>query len=346
VSSAAEELLAGWDDEEELVSEVSPPSLSEEEPEEEVPAVAPEEEEPEAQPEVEEDEEEEPGEDEGEEESAEEDAVEALAVAGFDTDDPVVRSILAQYQNDPVKALRAAADLRLVFDRQGTELGKTRQRVQELENQIVQSRLLAGQGVALSSEQAEWAEGAAASANPGAYVEQALQAGEFNLARAVCTYWARDDPFNAGRVGQLVDQLEGQALQPQMPTEAPTEDILEALFANVPGMREWEPQMVGVFNSLGPTHHLVQEARSNNIDTSMRALINIFEIAKASTASVQEQRAEIKKEARAKADGAKAKAAVTSGGNAPSRVTETPRADQEIMPGLTFGELENAFAEA
>jgi len=120
---------------------------------------------------------------------------------------------------------------------------------------------------------------------------------------------------------------------------------LEALFANVPGMREWEPQMVGVFNSLGPSHHLVQEARSNHIDTSMRALINIFEIAKASTASVQEQRSEIKKAARAKADSAKAGAAVTSAAGAPSRVTETPRADQEILPGLTLGELENAFAE-
>ena len=345
MSSAADELLQGWDDDEETVTEVSPPPLVDEEVE-----AAPEAE-PEAQPEVEEEEaegeEEEPGEDEGEEEPDEEEsAVEALSIAGFDTDDPVVRSILAQYQNDPEKALRAAADLRLVFDRQGTELGKTRQRVQELEAQMQKARLLSGQGMALSQEQAEWAEGAASTVNPGAYVEQALQAGEFGLARAVCSYWAREDPLQAGRVSAYVDQLEATAMTPQMPTEAPTEDILDALFANVPGMREWEPQMVSVFNSLGPAHHLVQEARSNNIDTSMRALINIFEIAKASTASVQEQRSEIKKTARAKADSAKAAAAVTSATGAPSRVTEPPRADQEILPGLTFGELENAFAEA
>src|SRR5215471_5454199 len=112
MSSAAEELLQGWDDEDETVTEVAPPTL-----EEDAPAATEEEEEPEAQPEVEEEEgeegEEEPGEDEGEEESDEEEsAVEALSIAGFDTDDPVVRSILAQYQNDPVKALRAAADLR------------------------------------------------------------------------------------------------------------------------------------------------------------------------------------------------------------------------------------------
>src|SRR5215471_2347204 len=343
MSSPAEELLAGWDDDE-TVTEVAPPTLGEED----VPAV----EEPEAQPEVEEEaqegeEEEEPGEDEGEEQSEEEEegeesAVEALSIAGFDTDDPVVRSILAQYQNDPVKALRAAADLRLVFDRQGNELGRTRQRVQELEAQMHQARLLSGQNVALSQEQAEWAEGAAASVNPGAYVEQALQAGEYGLARAVCSYWAREDPLQAGKVGAYVDQAEASAMTPQLPTE----DILESLFANVPGMREWEPQMVNVFNALGPGHHLVQEARSNNIDASMRALINIFEIAKASSASVQEQKGEIKKAARAKADSAKAGAAVTSGTGAPSRVTETPRADQEILPGLTFGELETAFAEA
>jgi len=344
MSSAAEELLQGWDDDEETVTEVAPPTL-----EEDVPAE--EEQEPEAQPEVEEEEgeegEEEPSEDEGEEESDEEEsAVEALSIAGFDTDDPVVRSILAQYQNDPVKALRAAADLRLVFDRQGTELGRTRQRVAELEQQMQHARLLSGPGMALSQEQAEWAEGAASTANPGAYVEQALQAGEYGLARAVCTFWAREDPLQAGKVSQYIDNLETQSMTPQVPTEAPTEDILEALFANVPGMREWEPQMVNVFTSLGPGHHLVQEARSNNIDTSMRALINIFEIAKASSASVQERKAEIKKQARAKADSAKAGAAVTSGTGAPSRVTETPRADQEILPGLTFGELENAFAEA
>jgi len=340
--------LAGWDDDDET-TEVAPPSFAEEELPQET----------EAQPEVEEEEsdeteeseeaeqeEEEPGEDEGEEESDEEDAVEALSIAGFDTSDPIVRSILAQYQNDPEKALRAAADLRLVFDRQGTELGRTRQRVQELEQQMQHARLLSGQGMALSQEQAEWAEGAAATPNPGAYVEQALQAGEFGLARAVCSFWAREDPLQAGRVSAYVDHLEQQHAVPQMPTEASTEDILDALYANVPGMREWEPQMVNVFNSLGPGHHLVQEARSNNIDTSMRALINIFEIAKASTASVQEQKSEIKKAARAKADSAKAGAAVTSGTGAPSRVTETPRADQEILPGLTFGELENAFAEA
>jgi len=346
--SAAESLLEGWDDEEQVTEVISPAIVDEQVEGEEIPAAP----EPEPQPEVEEDEQEE---DEGGEEGEEEDGaeeedteVEARSIAGFDLADPEVIAYLAQYQDDPVKALRAAAELRRAYGRQGTELAAQRQRASELEQAMHQSRMLSGSGTMLSAEQHEWAENAATTTTPGAYIEQAINAGEFDLARAVCSYWAREDPFSAQRAGQLVDQVEfNQQQATAMPTEAPTEDIIEALYANVPGMREWEPQMVQVFNALGSNHHLVQEARSNNIDLSMRALINIFEIAKASSASVQERKSEIKKEARAKADGARAKAAVTSATSAastPSR--EPPRADQQILPGLTFGDLEEAFQEA
>ena len=101
--------------------------------------------------------------------------------------------------------------------------------------------------------------------------------------------------------------------------------------------------MVKVFENLGPNHHLVQEARSTNIDASMRALVNIFEIAKASSASVEEQRTAIKSKARAEANGAKAKGAVTSATNSPGSTPETPRI--ELMPGLTLEELETEFAK-
>lgn len=345
--SAIDVLLDGWG-EDDHPTEVIPPAIVDEAPEveeEEIAAVP--DDEPE-QPLVEQPEEEEP-EDEDEEttpEEEEEEDVAARSIEGFDLDDPEVIAYLAQYQDDPVKALRAAAELRRAFGRQGTELATARQKAQALENQMAQARLLQG-GAPLSQEQVEWAEGAASSASPGAYVQQAISAGEFDLARAVCTYWAQADPFNAGRAGQLIDGVEQQMIQQtqQGPSEAPTEVILDALYTNVPGMREWEPQMVTVFQNLGPQHHLVQEARSNNIDVAMRALIQIFDIAKASTANVEETKTEIKKKARARADRAKAGAAVTSAANAPSTPAETPR-DQTIMPGLTFGDLENAFAES
>jgi hypothetical protein len=350
---ATDWLLEGWDEEAQGTSaatDVPQPTLSEAEPEEaeeEVEGTDEEEGEDEGEDEAAEaetpDEEEEAGEDEGEEEG-DESVVEALAVAGFDTSDPDIRAFLAQYQNDPVKALTAAAHLRRAFDRQGTDLGQARQRAAELESQIARARMLGG-GAPLSEEQHSWAEGAAASAAPGAYVQQALDAGEFDLARAVCSYWARESPYEAARAGLVVDQAESQLVQrAQAPVEAPTEDIVEALKSNVPGFREWEPQMVAVFNNLGPGHHLVQEARSNNIDVSMRALMSIFEIAQASTASVQEQRSEIRKRARAASSSAKAKAAVTSSSNSTGSPKETPRSEVQILPGLTLEDLETEFA--
>jgi len=357
--SATEELLAGWDDDEVKPTEVAQPTLHEamsegepaEEEEETVPAgpgepaTEPAQEEGEEEAE-EEDEGEEAGEDEGEEESEEEgEGVRALTLDSVEVSDAEILAYLAQYQNDPVKALRAAAELRRAFGRQGTDLAAVRQRVQELEYQAAQARALSAGMTPMTQEQHEWAEGAANSGNPGAYIEQAMGAGEFGLARAVCTYWAREDPFNAGRAGQWIDAAEQQAYQPQIPVEADTRDILDALKAKVPGFAEWEPQMVAVFNNLGPEHHLVQEARSNNIDTSMRALLNIFEIAQASSASVQEQKTEIKKRARADAAGARAAAAVTSGANSPGSSSEPPRS-QQIMPGLTMEQLDTEFAEA
>jgi hypothetical protein len=202
-----------------------------------------------------------------------------------------------------------------------------------------------GQPMPLAPEQQEWADAAANTQNPGAYVQQAIEAGEFELARAVCREWARDNPFEAGRAGQFIDNVEHQSRAAQTaPMEASTGDILEALWQNVPGMKEWEPQMVSVFENLGEHHHLVQESRSNDPDVAMRALINIFEIAKASSASVQERRDEIKRESRAAADGARAKAAVSSASNSP-KTSETPRLGP-IMPGLTEADLDTEFARS
>jgi len=344
------DLLDGWDEivgEENQTTEVAQPVV--EAPEPEPDDDEDEDEEGQVAAEVEDDDGEESEDDEGaeegeEEEGDEEDVVEALTVAGFDVSDPDVRAFLAQYQNDPFKALQAAAHLRRAYDRQGTELGQARQRAGELEQQFARARMLGG-GAPLSEEQHNWAEGAANSGNPGAYVQQAMEAGEYELARAVCSYWGREAPYEAARAGMVVDAEEARRTQVQQgPIQAPTEDIVDALKSNVPGFAEWEPQMVTVFQNLGPGHHLVQESRSNDVDVAMRALMSIFEIAQASTASVQEQKTEIRKKARAEANGAKAKAAVTSGANSTSTARETSRRDVEIMPGLTLEDLDTEFA--
>jgi hypothetical protein len=342
IEQMVDAVMNDWDDESEP-TEVPQPTLAEAEPEpvEEEAEASTTVEEPEPEPEQEDEDEEQEPEQESEE-PEEDEEVEALALT-FDTDDPEILAYLAQYQNDPAKALRAAAELRRAFGRQGTDLAAVRQRAQQLEEQIQRGRMLAG-GTPLSEEQHAWAEGAAASAMPGTYIEQAINAGEFDLARAVCSYWARESPFEAGRAGAVIDQAESRTVQAaEAPVEASTADIVDALKDNVPGFRDWESQMVTVFNNLGPGHHLVQEARSGNVDVAMRALVNIFEIAKASSASVQEQKTEIKKRARQDSDRNKAKAAVTSGANSPGTPKETPR-DVEIMPGLTWGDLETEFA--
>ena len=278
-----------------------------------------------------------------EEEGKDGDEEDAFVVAGFDTRDPDVRAFLAQYGDDPVKALQAAAHLRRAYDRQGTDLGAVRQKAEELEAQIARARMLGG-STPLSEDQHQWAEAAASTAAPGAYIQQAIEAGEYELARAVCSYWGRESPYEAARAGMVVDQVEQQAAQRETaPVEAPTEDIIEALKTNVPGFREWEPQIVRVFENLGPGHHLVQEARSNNVDVAMRALMNLYEIAQASTASVREQRSEIQKRVRRESARAKADAAVTSGANSTSQSKETPRREL-ILPGLTQEDLDTEFA--
>jgi len=319
------------------------PQLVDEEPDEPEEIEGEDEEDDHSQEETEEepeDDDEEEGEEDGVEDGDEEDA---LVVAQFDTDDPDVRAFLSQYGGDPLKALQAAAHLRRAFDRQGTDLGHVRAQLGELQEQVQRGRMLGG-AIPLSQDQHEWAEAAANSGAPGAYVDQAIQAGEFDLARAVCSYWGRESPYEAARAGMAVDQEEGRRSQVQQaPVEARTEDIVDALKTNVPGFREWESQMVRVFENLGAGHHLVQESRSNNVDVAMRALMNIFEIAQASSASVQEQKQEIRKRVRKESASAKAQAAVTSGANSTSSPKETSR-QVEILPGLTLEALDTEFA--
>jgi hypothetical protein len=250
---------------------------------------------------------------------------------------------LAKYDGDTQKALRGGAELYRVVGRQGSELNQLRETNAQLQQMLSEAQAFAGGGVPLNEEQRIWVEEAAASVNPGAYIRQALAQNEFELARSVCREWAHENPYEANRAGQYIDLAENQAYErAQAPQQVTTDDVLQALGNAMPELNSWWPAMATVTHNLGPEHPLVQEARSSDADTAMRGVIGIYEIARASTASVSEAKKEIKRKNRESADGARKRAAVTSGATSP-KTTETPR-PRPIMPGLTMEDLDTEFA--
>src|SRR4029077_20986988 len=158
----------------------------------------------------EEPEEEEAEEDEDEEEAEEEDAErgDEEVAADYDID---VQAFLAKYGGDVEKALKGASDLYHLVNRQGHEKNAAVARAEELEAQLQRLQAFSTSSIPLTGEQREWAEEVAGSDNPAGYVQMAVDAAEVDLARAVCEQWAREDPFNAGRIGQQIDAIEQQA---------------------------------------------------------------------------------------------------------------------------------------
>ena len=332
-----EAILSAWDDDEETPvaqtqEEILPPPEEEpvEEPaEEELPADEPAEEEPAEEPAEEEEAEEE-----------EEEPDEGTTVTAFE--DPEIQAFLAKYQGDVEKGLKGAAELARAFGRQGSELAAIRQRNSELEQAMLEAQSLSG-APPLNDAQREWAEQAAGSVNPAAYVRQALGENQFELARAVCREWARENPFEAGRAGQYIDMREAQLYQPPPAVEASTDQVLDALAEQSPELAAWYPQMARVAEQLGPNHPVVLEAKSSNADTAMHGIVTLFQMTRDASASIEGQRQEIKKQARASADGARRNAAVSSATSSP-KTTETPRPNRTLMPGLTLEDLDTEFA--
>lgn len=256
-------------------------------------------------------------------------------------EDVEIQAFLGKYGGDIEKALKGGAELQRLMGRQGQEKADLGRRVEQLESELAQARALSAGGVLLNDEQQAWAEGAAESGNPTHYIQQALQAGEFSLARAVCREWANTAPFEAMRVGQMVDALEFQASQPAPPEPVPPETTWQALSNSYPELRTYEQQMVETLGRLGPEHPLVQEARSTDPAVAVRGIFGIYEIAKAATFSLAEQRNGIKQKRRKEADDEANGAVVTSASAAPS-TSGTPRS-KRLMPGLTVEEFDSAF---
>lgn len=300
----------------------------------------------EPEPEEEEAEEEEPEEEEETGETEEEEKAEETE--GFQSDDPAVRSYLAKYQGDVERALKAASRVNDTLARQGFEKNALTQRVNELETELAQQQALSAGGYILNQEQREWVDEAAASPTPSAYVQQAIRAGEFELARAVCSTWAQDQPYEAMRVSQAIDTAEWTAQQQtyveQNGNGGGTLDhatLMEVIVDNFPDMPQYEPQMVSTLAALGDNHPLVEDARSPDPQVAARGIIGLYEIARASSATVKQARDDVAGKRRQAASDARRKGVVASGGAAPSP-GEIP-APHQLGPGLTLEALDEEW---
>jgi hypothetical protein len=337
------QIVAAWDEigaeEGDLVEEpeaaaVAPPVVDEPE--------KPEGDEPDETDEPEEAEREAEDEEEAPAQGEESDAPEETAVEAPAYDDVEIQAFLAKYGNDPEKALKGAAELQRLMGRRDEEKLALARQLEEAEAALVQARAFSNGQAYLSEEAQAWVEAAVESPTPGAFVQQALQAGEYDLARAVCREWANVAPFEAMRAGQIVDATQYQAEQvTATPDPVPPATTWQALSESYPELRAYEGQMVGTLERLGPDHPLVQEARSTDPAQAVRGILGIYEIAKAATFALTETKNGVRAKRRQEADEAIDAAVVTSASTSPSGA-ETPRR-RVLMPGLSEEDFEAAF---
>jgi len=322
----------------EVETETEEPATETTEPDEggEEEAEEPEDEEEEPEPEPEEEPEE------GEAEEGEE-GEEGEPTVEYETDDPEVLAWLKRYQGDVDRALKGAVALQRAMGRQGQEKAVLNRRVQELERQLGQAQAFSGSQPFLTEDQRAWVETAADSGNPIAFVRAAVDEGEFELARAVCHAWARDDSFSAMRAAQAIDAAEFNASTAQIEQQTlETPKLLEILAEHYPDLPQYQQKMADLIEQMGPAHPLVEDARSPDPQTAARGIVGIYEVARASSTTITSAREQVRKHQRANGDAARAKARVSSAGASPSP-GETPR-PVALMPGLTLEQLDAEWA--
>jgi hypothetical protein len=314
--------------EEETAEETDEAAEGESEEQEEEPAESDEEAEGEGEAEAE-------GEEGGEEEVEE-------VTAAYRSDNPQVQAYLDRFQGDVEKALLNEVHLQQVISRHGQERDKLEAQITDLQQELTHLRTF-GPGAPLTPEQRDWVEQAVESQNPVAYVQQAIEAEEFDLARAVCDAWAQDAPYEAGRIAQHVDAAQWRQEQMQTQQQPPIDQtaLMGVIVEHFPEMPQYEQQMLQTISSLGDNHPLVQDAKSNNPEAAATAIVSIYEIARAQTTSVTNAREKVKRDGRKAADDART-AAVVSSAQATPTPTEPPRR-REVMPGLTMEELDSAW---
>lgn len=327
-------------DEEQGIEPEAEVAVEEEEPDEE----RDQEETPEeAEEEADEDDGEEDADEEGDESEEEEDAGEEEEVAAQQQDIDVV-AFLAKYGGDVDAAIKGAANLTHLVARQGRERNEAVARVEELESQLARLQAFSTSSIPLTEEQREWAEEAANSGNPAGYVQMAVEASEFDLARAVCEQWAREDPFNANRFGQQIDAMEQQANLPPEPPAFELSRMLDAAREQFPDMPVYWGRMTQLIHQLGDEHHLVVAARSTDVNEAAAGIVGLYDYARATSVNVREAKDKVRTARRQDGADARQRAQVTSASTSPSQA-QTPRRE-EIMPGLTLEDLEAEFARA
>jgi hypothetical protein len=333
-----EQILSAWDEIEGTTSEVVEEEPGEEDEgveEEETPETEEETEEEAAEPEPEED-----AEDGEEQEEEPEVTAEAETATVTLPDDPLFRAWLSRYQGDVQKALEGAYQLEKVLGRQGQEKAVLTRKVQELESQLSEVTAFQSEPTMLTPEQQNWALEALESGSPATYVRQAVRAGEFGLARVICAEWGRESPYDALRAVQAIDSAEMQTWQQAQPAAEPVNPaaLHDVLVEHFPDMPVYESQMVETMNRLGRNHHSVVDAYSPDPETAARGLINIYEIARASAATVAQTKSELRNGRGEAAASQRRKAVVSSAGASPSP-GEAPRT-KSLGPGLTLDQLD------
>jgi hypothetical protein len=349
------QILGAWD---EIVAADESPETGEPQPEpepQEAPAVEPEPDEPD-EGEPDEDAGEDEGPDDGEEPDADEDeepeaepGADTEDLPAFPTEDLEIKAFLAKFQGDPEKALRYGLQSQQALSKLGHDKDALQRRVEALEGELQNVRAFNGAPQVLSGEQRAWVEEAAASAQPAAYVQEAIKAGEYDLARAVCREWGDAEPYDALRAAQVVEAYEQQAAaaenaQPTFePLNAETAGlVLDEIARFYPDIREHQGGMAQVMAQLGDGHQLVVDARSGDPDRTVPALVQILDIARVSSLELVSTRERARNGSREAESSARRRATVASAEVSPSP-SETPR-PVRIGPGLTLEQLDEEWA--
>lgn len=326
--------------------ESSTEPVAEEEPGDEEPEDEPADEEPEEDEEVEgvevraetDSADEEPEEPEAEEEEGEQEVSSEYP--------PDVQAYLDRHAGNVEAALRTALEAKTMLDRRNTEYGDLLRTNQMLEAQLAQAQTFTPTG-GLDPEQTAWVEQAVQSETPGAYVQSAVAAGEFDLARAVCDAWGSEgDAYSALRTRQMVDEAEYHARASYEASQPPPEFSREELYGliqeQVPDFGEYWDEMTEVVTQLGQNHPMVAAAKSNDPNQAALGLIDIYQVARTRKTRVSEARKQHEAQQRERGVAERKKARVSSASSRTS--TEEPPQSVRIAPGLTLEELDAALA--
>jgi hypothetical protein len=251
------------------------------------------------------------------------------------TANPEVLALLARYENDVERALRGQIELERALSRQGRDKHQLGLRVQELEGQLAETQMFSDQPTFLTEEQQSWVEEAVGSGQPNMYIRQAVQVGEFDLARAIVEQWSSESPYPALRAGQMIDAAEQHYAAMHAPQETfDHSELLQILAEHYPELPRYEQQMVQTISALGEAHPLVVAARAGTPEEAARGIIGLYEIARAKTATVETTKANVKRKQKEEGVAARKNAVVSSSQSSPAS-TQAPRPVQ-IAPGLTW----------